>query len=307
MGAFPPPQGGNHYYYYYNAGPPPRNPGPPDDDCDALAREGKLDIQRPKLFMGRDPQRWRTFLTQCLNLFQAKPVTFQLDNTHVAFAASYLQGIVFDHYTALLWFELQSPVLSNWQFLVNEFSTKFGVFNTVAEAKDNLRNLQMRSNERFTTFIVRFKKEAYETGWNYNALYPQPPFIRNPITNNQTPGPRPPAQLNASDTIKAPEPNPDKPVDPDALVNDSAFPKDKEALRANRFCSSNKSWIDVPLNVQEHRQKEGACILCGERGHFIGECPKCPAMGRAVWTFKGKECEYQSAEHDPTDEIGQEP
>ncbi|KAG5346554.1 hypothetical protein C0989_000704, partial [Termitomyces sp. Mn162] len=28
----------------------------------------------------------------------------------------------------------------------------------------------MRDNERFTTFIVRFEREAYETGWNYNAL-----------------------------------------------------------------------------------------------------------------------------------------
>ncbi|KAG6869680.1 hypothetical protein C0992_002370, partial [Termitomyces sp. T32_za158] len=123
MGAFPPPQGGNHYYYYYNAGPPPRNPGPPDDDRDALAREGKLDIQRPESFTGRDPRKWRTFLTQCLNLFQAKPVTFQLDNARVAFAASYLQGIAFNHYTALLRFEPQSPVLSNWQSFVNEFST----------------------------------------------------------------------------------------------------------------------------------------------------------------------------------------
>ncbi|KAG6892107.1 hypothetical protein C0992_001795, partial [Termitomyces sp. T32_za158] len=105
----------------------------------------------------------------CLNLFQAKPVTFQLDNARVAFAASYLQGIAFDHYTALLRFEPQSPALSNWHF-VNEFSTKFRVFDTVAEAEDNLFNLRMRSEERFMTFIVRFEKEAYETGWNYNAL-----------------------------------------------------------------------------------------------------------------------------------------
>ncbi|KAG6876039.1 hypothetical protein C0992_001232 [Termitomyces sp. T32_za158] len=81
--------------------------------------------------MGWDPRRWRTFLIQCLNLFQAKPVTFQLNNAHVArvaFAASYLQ------------------------------------------AEDNLFNLWMRPNERFTTFIVCFEKEAYETGWNYNVL-----------------------------------------------------------------------------------------------------------------------------------------
>ncbi|KAG5348865.1 hypothetical protein C0989_007644 [Termitomyces sp. Mn162] len=28
----------------------------------------------------------------------------------------------------------------------------------------------MRDNERFMTFIIQFKQEAYETGWNYNAL-----------------------------------------------------------------------------------------------------------------------------------------
>ncbi|KAG6867193.1 hypothetical protein C0993_005887 [Termitomyces sp. T159_Od127] len=29
----------------------------------------------------------------------------------------------------------------------------------------------MRNNKWFTTFIVCFKKEAYKTGWNYNALW----------------------------------------------------------------------------------------------------------------------------------------
>ncbi|KAG5314509.1 hypothetical protein C0989_001752 [Termitomyces sp. Mn162] len=28
----------------------------------------------------------------------------------------------------------------------------------------------MHDNKRFTTFIIRFKREAYKTGWNYNAL-----------------------------------------------------------------------------------------------------------------------------------------
>ncbi|KAG6870371.1 hypothetical protein C0992_000258 [Termitomyces sp. T32_za158] len=148
LDAFPPPQGGNHYYYYYNAGPPPHNPGPQDNKRDILAREGKLDIQKPESFTGCDSHR-----CAC-----------------VAFAASYLQGIAFDHYTALLQFKPQNPVLSNWQAFVDEFSSKFGVFDTVAEAKDNLFNLKMRPEERFTTFIIRFEKEAYETGWNYSVL-----------------------------------------------------------------------------------------------------------------------------------------
>ncbi|KAG6886998.1 hypothetical protein C0992_001263 [Termitomyces sp. T32_za158] len=58
----------------------------------------------------------------------------------------------------------------------------------------------------------------------------QPPFVRNPVNSSQTPGLRPPAQLNASDTIKASEPNPDEPVNPNTPINDSTFPKDKEAL-----------------------------------------------------------------------------
>ncbi|KAG6875113.1 hypothetical protein C0993_010827 [Termitomyces sp. T159_Od127] len=29
----------------------------------------------------------------------------------------------------------------------------------------------MRNDKQFTTFIVRFKKEAYKIGWNYNALH----------------------------------------------------------------------------------------------------------------------------------------
>ncbi|KAG6892970.1 hypothetical protein C0992_011700 [Termitomyces sp. T32_za158] len=170
LGAFLPQQGGNHYYYYYNARPPPRNPGPQDDECDALAREGRLDIQKPESFTSRNPHRWRTYLTQCLNLFQAKPITFQLDSACIAFATSYLQGIAFDHYTTLLRFEPQNPVLSNWQAFVDEFSSKFGVFDTVAEAEDNLFNLKMRPEERFTTFIIRFEKEAYKTSWNYSVL-----------------------------------------------------------------------------------------------------------------------------------------
>ncbi|KAG6882454.1 hypothetical protein C0993_010477, partial [Termitomyces sp. T159_Od127] len=103
-------------------------------------------------------------------MFQAKPLTFQLESSRVAFAALYLQGIAFDHYTALLRFDPNSPVLSNWQAFAQEFSSKFGVFGTVVEAEENLYNLQMRNNKQFTTFIVRFEKEAYKTSWNCNAL-----------------------------------------------------------------------------------------------------------------------------------------
>ncbi|KAG5349576.1 hypothetical protein C0989_002998 [Termitomyces sp. Mn162] len=79
-------------------------------------------------------------------MFQAKPITFQLESSQVAFAASYLQGITFNHYTALLQFDLSNSILSNWLAFTWEFSSKFGVFDTVVE-------------------------EAYKTEWNYNAFH----------------------------------------------------------------------------------------------------------------------------------------
>ncbi|KAG6867260.1 hypothetical protein C0993_005142 [Termitomyces sp. T159_Od127] len=103
--------GSNNYYYYYNAAPLPCNSNLQDNICNALIHEGKLNIQKLEPFHGHDPHKWRVFLMHCLTMFQAKPLIFQLENSHVAFAAMYLQGITFDHYTALLQFDPNSPVL----------------------------------------------------------------------------------------------------------------------------------------------------------------------------------------------------
>ncbi|KAG6867079.1 hypothetical protein C0993_007000 [Termitomyces sp. T159_Od127] len=159
MDAFPPQcSRGNHYYHYYNAAPLLCNPNPQDNIHDVLTHEGKLDIQKPESFHGRDPCRWRTFL-------------HSLESSCVVFATLYLQDIAFDYYMALLWFDLNSPVLSNWQAFTQEFSSKFGVFDIVVKAEKNLFNIQMRNNKQFTTFIVHFEKEAYKISWNYNTLW----------------------------------------------------------------------------------------------------------------------------------------
>ncbi|KAG6859936.1 hypothetical protein C0995_001720 [Termitomyces sp. Mi166 len=101
---------------------------------------------------------------------QSKPHTFTSDQAWVAFAISYLQGIALDHYTAILCFNPDHPLFTNWQAFVNKFSFKFSVFDMVAEAERKLVSLRMRANKHFTVFVVQFKKEAYETSWNYNAL-----------------------------------------------------------------------------------------------------------------------------------------
>ncbi|KAG6893590.1 hypothetical protein C0992_009412 [Termitomyces sp. T32_za158] len=172
IGVFPPQGGpGNHYHYYYNAGGPARNKNDHGAEVrKALAREGRLDIQKPEMFSGYNPWKWRTFLVQCLNTFQGKAHTYASDWARVVFASSYLQGIALDHYTALLHYNPCHPLFSDWQAVVQEFSEKFGIYNTVAEAENNLVNLKMAPDECFTTFLVQFEKEAYKTSWNYHAL-----------------------------------------------------------------------------------------------------------------------------------------
>ncbi|KAG6867284.1 hypothetical protein C0993_004954, partial [Termitomyces sp. T159_Od127] len=97
-------------------------------------------------------------------MFQAKPLTFQLESSHVAFTVLYLQGMTFDHYMALLQCNLHSPVLSNWQAFSQEFLSKFGMFDTVVGAKENLFNHQMHNNEQFTTFIIHYSPGSVSTG-----------------------------------------------------------------------------------------------------------------------------------------------
>ncbi|KAG6871142.1 hypothetical protein C0995_007812, partial [Termitomyces sp. Mi166 len=62
------------------------------------------------------------------------------------------------------------PLFTNWQAFINKFFSKFRGFNTVAEAERKLVSLRMSTYKHFTVFIVQFKKKAYKTDWNYNAL-----------------------------------------------------------------------------------------------------------------------------------------
>ncbi|KAG6812513.1 hypothetical protein H0H93_013814 [Arthromyces matolae] len=74
------------------------------------------------------------------------------------------------YYTSILTHNPDSTILTNWDEFVREYSTKFGIPNVQAEAERNLMNLRMGYNERFTSFIIRFEEQAFETGWNMAAL-----------------------------------------------------------------------------------------------------------------------------------------
>ncbi|KAG6904534.1 hypothetical protein DXG01_009209 [Tephrocybe rancida] len=120
--------------------------------------------------MGRDPKKWKTYVTECVMTFSAKPLTYAQPYLRVAFAASYLKEVALNHYTTHLTYNPNHPMFMDWEAFLYEFSTKFGIPNTRAEAENTLTRLTMKDWERFSMFIICFEQEAFKTGWNERSL-----------------------------------------------------------------------------------------------------------------------------------------
>ncbi|KAG5349187.1 hypothetical protein C0989_005412 [Termitomyces sp. Mn162] len=240
MDNFPPQhRNGNHYYYYYNAGPPPQTQNSQDNTRNALAWEGKLDIQKPKPFTSRNPQKWRIFLTQCLTMFQAKPITFQLESSQIKDVLRLTpKQTTYDGYKALI-------------TQVDQHYWEDHSKNTVPRTSWNTS-----SNTNWWAGATNGIQSSIPTN-PANSTPRFPPGRGVPNTNRPL-GQRPPAQLNAADLHDTPVPLDTNPNDHDNILDPA---NDQEALCANRIQDS--LWIDVPEEMQEKQRKEGVCILCG--------------------------------------------
>ncbi|KAG6913637.1 hypothetical protein DXG01_005405, partial [Tephrocybe rancida] len=122
------------------------------DNRERLNIESKLDLRKPKPFMGHET------------------LTYTQPYLRVAFAASYLKEVALNHYTTHLTYNPNHPMFTDWEAFLYEFSTKFRIPNTRAEAENTLTCLTMKVWERFSMFIICFKQEAFETGWNKLSL-----------------------------------------------------------------------------------------------------------------------------------------
>ena len=103
-------------------------------------------------------------------MFQAKPTTYALERDQVLFAASWLKDNALRHWTALLRNNPDHPALHQWRAYIKEFTSIFGPHNAVRDAEIALVKLKMFDNHRFSNFLVRFEAEAFETGWDYQAI-----------------------------------------------------------------------------------------------------------------------------------------
>jgi len=103
-------------------------------------------------------------LVQCELCFQDRAKAFRLDRAKVTFAQSYLKGMMLE------WFEpdlLNSgdPAdrprwMDSWVHFIAELQSMFGPHNPIANAKHQLKHLQMKDAHRVTRYIVDFNRLA---------------------------------------------------------------------------------------------------------------------------------------------------
>ena len=287
-----PPATIHNHYYPAQAVAPARDP-----ESLALSREAKLDIQNPDTFNGKDRRKWKPFVTECLMMFGAKPVTYATDHAKVSFAASYLKDTALSHYTSLLQHDPANPALIHWDAFVAEFGRMFGIANVMIEAQQAIRRLQMKEREHFNSFIIKFEEHAYDTEYNLPGLHAElyralPERIKN--TMQWIPRPADYEELKAlaraldlrfweheaenrgSESTKGDKKGKKKEADKkddDKKESTDRKPMTREERKKQR----------------EYREKNNLCFYCGSDDHTLPDCDKTPearAKGAAKTTSK---------------------
>ena len=130
-------------------------------------------VREPDQFDGSDPNKRRSFFTQLVLVFKARPRTFDSDERKVTYALSYLKG------TALQWFEPyllegyseEPPLfLYSYEAFQDELRINFGPYDATGAAEHDLENLRMTEGQRIAKYITQFNRLATQVRWGTAAL-----------------------------------------------------------------------------------------------------------------------------------------
>jgi hypothetical protein len=261
-----------------------------------INKESKIEIRKPEPFTGTDT---KDYVSECLTMFQAKPTTYALERDQVLFAASWLKDNALRHWTALLRNNPDHPALHQWGAYIKEFTSIFGPHNAARDAEIALVKLKMFDNNRFSNFLVRFEAEAFETGWDYQAIAFH---LRTSIAPRLREGLRNVAPATSYAELKG------------ALMQIDTQYWEAEAERtlyarpANKpFSTTNTAQRTTPTDKpstatfpnaargpltqeeRDERRKNGLCMGCGKKDHIVRDCPLRKVTGRATYTIDGEE------------------
>ena len=246
-------------------------------------------IPPPAKYSG-DPNTCREFLTQVRLTFNAQPSRFRHEAAKIAFIASLLEGPPLSYFNALD--EQASPAAQSFDLFAAELKRIYDHPIRGQQAGQQLLILtQGRRSVR--EYASEFRSLAVESGWNDQALLTAFQSGLNRAVGREIALREEHHSLDAAITaaIKISdqlsqwqvEPFPPRSSAPPAGENRGLLPG--EPRRPVSQAMSSGSHGEEPMQVgrtrltpdeRQMRMKSGACLYCGQFGHFLASCPLRP-------------------------------
>ena len=288
---------------------PPQPPQPPGPVSAPVPLAAEPRIPPPAKYSG-NPNTCREFLTQVKLTFDAQPARFAHEVSKVAFIASLLEGPPLSYFNAL--HEQDSPTARSFDLFAAELKRIYDHPIRGQQAGQHLLKLRQgrRSVREFTS---EFRSLAVESGWNDQALltaflsglnrtvgreialrgdqnsldeaistaikisdqmaqWQAEPFPSRSSTSSAWQAePFPSRSATSSAGVRGNSGYlPDEPRHPVPQVLSSG-PPDEEPMQLGRTRLSTDERL--------RRVNSGACLYCGQLGHFRSTCPLRPKEG----------------------------
>ncbi|THU85618.1 hypothetical protein K435DRAFT_869090 [Dendrothele bispora CBS 962.96] len=140
---------------------------------DAITCESKLEIRKPTAFDGSNRELWRPFLSDCYQMFSAKPTIYSTEQSRVTYASSWFTGTAARYYQNQGEQEMENHLwissLHEWFIFVQEFGRLFGLHDEILHAQASLDKVIQKYGESFVDYLVQFEDTALKTQYNNAA------------------------------------------------------------------------------------------------------------------------------------------
>lgn len=268
------------------------DPLPPTfpDPLPATSKEPRVDL--PERFSGR-PKDLRNFLTSAKNLFDLQPSRYSTDRAKVGLIGGQCTGDALTWYTTLV--ETESTLIRDYKEFIKAFKTEFGD----PYAQDNARRTLLsmtQGRSSATTYAIRFRRAAVESGFNNETLMYVFKNGLNPEVRRATAGrtqeitsldalikfasavdndlfacSRTPSSRDWAATPTGTHSLPTVPASP--LITDGPIPMEIGSTRTLSAPANPSRPRKLSTEEKEARRRQGLCLYCGKPGHMAFQCP----------------------------------
>jgi hypothetical protein len=286
----------------------------------ATIKESKTSIKTPDEFTGEDPAALKAFVAQCEMLFRSRPQSYDNDEAKITFMTSYFRKTAQAWWQPYLLNPSIPPPNFTVDYLdfLDELHAQFGEIDPEGEAEEKLDNLKMAESHHVAKYSIEFTSLSANTRYDEFALRRRfykglPNRIKDEIVKLQV-QPESFSELRAAalrldsyywrrEHEKRQESSKSYSTPPRRLEQNpprrfqKSAPSSKKPIYVPRQSMTPKPPPSpIPSSLigpdghllpaeRDRRYKEGLCLICGNKGHSVKNCPsrKTPiyAKGRA--------------------------